>query len=132
MVQMLYIAVGGAIGSVFRYGFSGWVQNVTEGSFPWGTLSVNVTGSLLAGVFWGMSDLILISPTVRLFFLVGFLGGFTTFSSFSLETFHLIRAKELILALMNIGLNNLLSLVCVFAGYAFSRYILEMIKGIQR
>jgi fluoride exporter len=132
MVQMLYIAVGGAIGSVLRYGFSGWVQNATEASFPWGTLSVNVTGSLLAGAFWGMSELIPISPTIRLFFLVGFLGGFTTFSSFSLETFNLIRAKEQMLALLNIGLNNLLSLVCVFAGYAFSRYILEIIKGIQR
>ena len=128
MMKLVYIASGGAIGAVVRYGISGWVQNMTPGSFPWGTLCVNTVGSLVIGLFWGFSELTSISPAVRLFFTIGFLGSFTTFSTFSLETFGLLRDRETMLGLMNIGLNNLLAIVFVFAGYFLSRCSLSLLK----
>ncbi len=128
MLKLLFIAAGGAIGAVFRYGLSGWIQGLASGSLPWGTLCVNTIGSLLMGIFWGLSELTPISPTVRLFFAIGFLGSFTTFSTFSVETFGLLRDRETLLGLMNIGLNNVLALVCVFGGYFLSRSMLNALK----
>ena len=128
MMKLVFIASGGAVGAVVRYGVSGWVQNAAQGAFPWGTLCVNVAGSLLIGLFWGLSELTSLSPAVRLFFAIGFLGSFTTFSTFSLETFSLLRDRETMLALTNIGLNNVLSLACVFAGYFSTCYILNVHK----
>jgi CrcB protein len=128
MVKIIYIAVGGAIGAVVRYGMSGWVQNISRGGFPMGTLCVNTLGSLLIGLFWGLTELTPVSPAVRLFFAIGFLGSFTTFSTYSVETLGLLRDKETMLGLMNIGLNNLLALVFVFGGYFFSRYIVNLLK----
>ncbi|MFH1719227.1 MAG: fluoride efflux transporter CrcB [Planctomycetota bacterium] len=128
MLKFVCIAAGGAIGAVARYGLSGWVQNLGGGSFPLGTLFVNAAGSLLMGLFWGLSELVPVSPVVRLFFAVGFLGSFTTFSTFSLETFTLLRDKETMLGLANIGLNNLLALVFVFGGYFLSRSVINFLK----
>jgi len=128
MLEFVLIAAGGAIGAVARYGLSGWVQNLGGGSFPSGTLFVNTAGSLLMGLFWGLSELVPVSPAVRLLFAVGFLGSFTTFSTFSLETFTLLRDKETMLGLANIGLNNLLALVFVFGGYFLSRSIVNFLK----
>jgi CrcB protein len=128
MMKVVYVALGGAVGAVVRYNVSGWVQNATQGAFPWGTLYVNAGGSLLIGLFWGLTELTPVSPGVRLFFAIGFLGSFTTFSTFSLETFGLLRDRETMLSLMNIGLNNVLALLGVFAGYFFSRYIISLIK----
>ena len=128
MMKLVYIASGGAIGAVVRYGVSGLVQNMTPGSFPWGTLCVNTVGSLMIGLFWGVSELTSISPAARLFFAIGFLGSFTTFSTFSLETFGLLRDRETMLGLMNIGLNNALALIFVFGGYFLSRSIVNVLK----
>jgi len=128
MLKFVLIAAGGAIGAVTRYGLSGWVQNVSGGSFPSGTLFVNAAGSMMIGLFWGLSELVPVSPAVRLLFAVGFLGSFTTFSTFSLETFTLLRDKETMLGLANIGLNNLLALVFVFGGYFLSRSIVNFLK----
>ena len=128
MMKLIYIASGGAIGAVVRYGISGWVQSITAGSFPLGTLCVNTAGALVIGSFWGLSELTSISPAVRLFFAIGFLGSFTTFSTFSLETFSLLRDRETMLGLLNIGLNNVLALVFVFGGYFLSRSILNVLK----
>jgi len=128
MVKFICIAIGGAIGSIVRYGISGLVQNMIPGSFPWGTLCVNMIGSLLIGLFWGLSELTFISPVARLFIAIGFLGSFTTFSTFSLETFDLLRDRETMLGLINVGLNNLLAIVLVFAGYFLSRYWLNLLK----
>ena len=116
------------MGAVARYGVSGWVQNVAPATFPWGTLCVNTVGSLLIGVFLGISELTPVSPAVRLLFAVGFLGAFTTFSTYSMETLNLFRNKEAMLGLMNIGLNNLLSLVVVFGAYFLSRSVVTLIR----
>ncbi len=128
MMKFVYIAFGGAFGAAFRYGIAGIVQNMVPGSFPWGTLCVNTIGSLLIGIFWGLSELTSLSPAVRLFFAIGFLGSFTTFSTYSLETFNLLRDRETILGLMNIGLNNLLAIMFVFAGYFLLRYSYSLLK----
>jgi len=128
MIKLLYIASGGAIGAVARYGLSGLFQNMVPGDFPWGTLCVNTVGSFIIGLFWGLSELTPISPAARLFITIGFLGSFTTFSTFSLETFGLLRDRETMLGFMNIGLNNVLAIVFVFAGYFLSRCSFNLFK----
>ena len=128
MLNFFYIAAGGALGAVARYSVSGWVQNLGPATFPWGTLCVNTTGSLLIGLFLGISELTPVPSPARLLFAVGFLGAFTTFSTYSLETLNLFRDKEATLGLMNIGLNNSLSLVAVCGAYFLSRSIITLIK----
>ena len=128
MLKLFFIAVGGSIGALLRYGLSGWIQTVVPSSFPWGTLCVNTIGSLLMGAFWGLSELAPVSPAARLFIAIGFLGSFTTFSTFSVETFGLLRDRETMLGLMNIGLNNVLALGFVFGGYFLSRSMMNMLK----
>ena len=128
MFKFLCVAAGGALGAVARYGLSGWVQNLAPATFPWGTLFVNTVGSLLIGVFLGISELTPVSSAGRLLFAVGFLGAFTTFSTYSLETVSLFRDKETMLGLMNIGLNNSFSLLAVFAAYFLSRSVVTFIR----
>ena len=128
MLKFFCIAAGGALGAVARYGVSGWVQNAAPATVPWGTLCVNTVGSMLIGVFLGISELTPISSALRLLFAVGFLGAFTTFSTYSLETLNLFRDKETMLGLMNIGLNNSLSLLAVFGAYFLSRSIVTFIR----
>ena len=128
MLNFIYIAAGGALGAVARYSVSGWAQNAGPATFPWGTLCVNVVGSFLIGVFLGISELTPVPSAVRLLFAVGFLGAFTTFSTYSLETLNLFRDKEAMLGLVNIGLNNSLSLVAVFAAYFLSRSVVTLIR----
>jgi CrcB protein len=127
MLNFIYIAAGGALGAVARYSVSGWVQNVSPATFPWGTLCVNTVGSFLMGAFLGLSELAPVSSTTRLLLAVGFLGAFTTFSTYSLETLNLFRDKETMLGLANIGLNNSLSLLAVFAAYFLSRSVVTVI-----
>lgn len=87
----LYVALGGAIGALLRYGVSGWVQEWTAGTFPWGTMTVNVTGSLLLGFAVVWLESAVSPPEVRQFAAIGLLGAFTTFSTFSLEATSLLR-----------------------------------------
>jgi len=118
MLNIVSIAMGGAIGAIARYSLGGWLQQVSRsGIFPWGTLGVNLIGAFAIGVIWGISERFLLSPQVRLFLMVGVLGGFTTFSTFCLENLNLLRSGEIRLALWNIGLSNVLGLVLVYAGF---------------
>jgi len=128
MLKLFCIAAGGALGAVARYGLSPLVQNVAPATFPWGTLCVNTVGSLLIGVFLGISELTPVSSAVRLLFAVGFLGAFTTFSTYSMETLNLFRDKEAMLGFMNIGLNNLLSLLAVLGAYFLSRSVVNLVR----
>jgi CrcB protein len=88
---LLFVAVGGALGAVARYGLSGWVQSVSGGTFPWGTLVVNVLGCFLLGFVFRVLQLSALSPAFRGAVTVGFLGAFTTFSTFGLETVGLLQ-----------------------------------------
>jgi CrcB protein len=87
----LYVALGGSLGAVLRYALAGWVQQLAGGLFPWGTLFVNVVGSFLIGWFYETALRTLVAPELRLFFAVGVLGAFTTFSTFSYEILGLLR-----------------------------------------
>jgi len=117
----LWIAVGGALGSMARYGCSGLVARLTGGVFPYGTLVVNVSGAVLIGFLAAMSlpeGRVLLPPSARLFAMTGICGGYTTFSTFSLETLNLLRDGEWISACANIIASVLLSLLAVWLGYA--------------
>ena len=128
MLRVLYIAVGGAIGAVLRYWFSGVTQRIFNGGFPWGTLSVNLIGSLIIGFLWGMFESVVVSQNMRIMIFIGLLGSFTTFSTFSLESFHLIRDGEYNLFLMNTVASFLLGIALVFVGYFISQYLFALVR----
>lgn len=94
MTSLLLIAAGGALGAVARYGVSGWVQNVAGVTFPWGTMTVNVTGSLFLGVVIRLLADATAPPHWRAFLAIGFLGAYTTFSTLTFEAAQLLRDRE--------------------------------------
>ena len=111
MLTYFWIMFGGALGTGARFWASGLVAERMGETFPLGTLFVNVTGSFVIGFFAAMTDPggpFLVSPRVRQFIMIGILGGYTTFSSFSLQTLELARDGDWLRA----GLNSVLSLVC--------------------
>ncbi|HVJ87110.1 MAG TPA: fluoride efflux transporter CrcB [Caulifigura sp.] len=112
--RLLVIAAGGALGALARYAVSEWFVR----RLPAGTLLVNVVGCFLIGLAMGLSiEHRWMSPNVRLFFVTGFLGALTTFSTFGWQTFSLAEKKDFTLALANIGLNVVGSLVAVAIGF---------------
>ena len=120
MLNYLLVALGGAIGSVARYGASGLVARWFGETFPWGTLLVNVLGSFAIGLFatlTGTEGRWLVPPAARTFFMVGICGGFTTFSSFSLQTLSLVRDGEWLYAGLNILGSVALCLLFVWLGH---------------
>jgi CrcB protein len=127
----LAIAVGGALGSVARYFLSGVVANTFGQTFPWGTLIVNVSGSFVIGLFGavtGPDGRILVSGVMRQFVMVGICGGYTTFSSFSLQTLSLANDGEWLYAGGNIVGSVVLCLVFVWLG-ALAGAALNQMKG---
>ncbi len=111
-MMIVAIAIGGALGAVLRYILVGWAQMWGAG-FPYGTLLVNVMGSLMAGIVYiVLMEKLALDSAMRGFILVGLLGSLTTFSTFSLETVHLLEAGEFVKA----GLNSVISIVtCISA-----------------
>lgn len=128
MMRFLIIALGGAIGTLARYIMGGLDYRFSSGIFPISTLAVNVTGSLAIGFLWGVAERFAISPNVRLFIFIGILGGYTTFSTFSLETFNLMRGGEYRIAFMNVALSAILGILAVFLGYLASRALMNLCK----
>lgn len=116
------VGAGGFVGAICRYGISGFVQrNAVIATFPYGTLVVNMTGCLLIGIFVGIIDARqLVNPEVRSFILVGVLGGFTTYSTFGLETFALLRDADYLRAVVNIAVHIVLGLALVWIGYSLA------------
>ena len=117
---ILFVFLGGAIGSVWRYSLSGWVARRIGETFPFGTLAVNLAGSLLIGFAanYARPDLHrAFAEIVRAFVMVGICGGLTTFSSFTLQTFHFLREKRFWIALANILVSTVLCIVMVAVGW---------------
>jgi fluoride exporter len=120
MTDTLWIALGGALGSVARYWIALWAAPISR-SLPWGTILINVLGSFAIGLFGTLTLAHGRYPApdaARLFFMVGVCGGFTTFSSFSLQTLDLLRAGAPVRALANAALSVLLCLGAVALGHA--------------
>ena len=116
----LWIALGSALGGVGRYWCSGVIARHIGETFPWGTLTVNVVGSLLIGLLATVSEpdgRLLMSTTMRQFFMIGVFGGFTTFSSFSLQTLNLVRDGQWVPASLYILGSVALCLVGVWLGH---------------
>jgi CrcB protein len=120
--KTILIALAGLVGTLVRYWLSGFVAQQYGERFPWGTLAVNLIGSFLAGAMYHLAEeRFLISPTLRTIIFIGLLGGFTTFSSYGLQTFTLLRDGEIGLATLNIAVSNVLGLLLVWAGYVAFR-----------
>ena len=118
-MQVILIAAGGALGSVCRYLLATAVQRYSSPFFPYGTFVVNVLGCLLFGVIMGAArQRFVLGPSERAFLLIGILGGFTTFSTFTYETFALLQDGEFVRAFANAAGQLVCGLVALWAGYA--------------
>lgn len=122
MNQWLAVAVGGALGSMARFGLGGWVAGWLGNRFPYSTLLVNLLGCLLMGILVVLlTERWVVAPQWRAFALVGLLGGFTTFSSFSLEAYTLLRLQQWLAAFFYLAGSLLLGLLALAAGIALAR-----------
>jgi CrcB protein len=121
-VNLLLIAIGGALGSVARYLFSTLVLRATGSLFPLGTFAVNAVGCFVFGLVAGAAEQrASLPPEMRAFVLIGILGGFTTFSSYSFESFTLIRDGQLLWASINLAGQVAIGVVGVAVGFAIMR-----------
>ncbi len=124
MLRLLLIGLAGLLGTLARYALSGIIARRFGETFPTGTLVVNIVGCFLAGfLFYLMQERFLVNDIVRTAIMIGFLGGFTTFSSFGLQTFTLLRDGEMGMATMNVLVSNVAGLLTVWAGYSLARFI---------
>lgn len=122
MAKLAWLAGAGALGTLARYGVGGVVQRAVGGAFPWGTLVVNALGCLLFGLVWALAEeRLVIAGETRVILLVGFMGAFTTFSTFAFETSAMLRDAEWSFALANLLSQNVLGIACFFAGLALGR-----------
>jgi CrcB protein len=113
MFNMILIAIGGAVGSVTRYSVGKFVLHYVSAGFPWGTLAVNILGSFLIGL---CVHFLPRDTDLRFLVVTGFLGGFTTFSAFSIETMGLLKSPQPFYGVLYIALSLILSLAAVFIG----------------
>lgn len=123
MFTYALVALGSAIGGTFRYWLSGLIAAGFGGTFPWGTLVINVTGSALIGLFATLTSVdgrIYVPAEWRTFFMVGLCGGYTTFSSFSLQTLSLLQEGEWLAAGMNVMGSVALCLLAVWLGHSLA------------
>ncbi len=124
MLKILAVAVGGSIGATTRYLVSNWAAERFGASFPYGTLIVNVVGCFIIGAFMTITtERLIVNPYWRLLITVGFVGGLTTFSSFSYETFRLVDDADMTMALYNVGLNLVLGFLATWIGIGTARLV---------
>ncbi|RMD56639.1 MAG: fluoride efflux transporter CrcB [Nitrospirae bacterium] len=122
--KILILGSGGAFGTLCRFFLSTFTQKTLGSGFSWGTASVNIVGCFLIGLAWSLSiERSVLSPSGRLFFMVGFLGAFTTFSTYALESINFLREREISILLFNIILNNLIGFMMVILGMWLGRLL---------
>jgi CrcB protein len=122
MIKILLIGLAGFAGTIGRYWLSGVVARRYGETFPLGTLTVNLVGCFLVGLlFYLMQERYVVNQNVRSMVLIGLLGGFTTFSSFGLQTFTLLQDREIALALVNLAVSNVMGLFLVWVGYTLAK-----------
>ena len=120
----LWISLGAVIGACARYFLSGYIARVFSALFPYGTLVINITGSLVLGFFLILSsERMLVDPRWRMLVAVGFCGSYTTFSSYAFETFAYMEQGQWLLMALNILASNVLCLLAVLAGAAVARWL---------
>jgi CrcB protein len=124
VLGVLLVALGGGIGSAARYLVGGWVASRFGPAFPYGTFAINVTGSFVIGVFLAFAQQrVSLSPYWRLFFAVGFVGGYTTFSTFEYEAVRLLQDREMLLASAYLVGSVVAGGIAVVAGIALGSWI---------
>jgi CrcB protein len=123
-VTLALVGLGGFFGAIARYGIDGWVSRVAGGSFPWGTLVVNLSGSFLLGVLFAAATERAVLPSeIRAPVMIGFIGAYTTFSTWMLESWRLVEDGAIVAAMANIGGSVVLGMGAVFLGLAVGRAI---------
>jgi fluoride exporter len=121
-MNVLLIALGGSIGAIARYGLAGFVQRFTTPYFPFGTFAVNIAGCFAFGLLAGVAEhRFALGSEARAFLLIGVLGGFTTFSTFSYETFQLLRDAEIMRAALNMVGQVGVGLFAMWLGFVMMR-----------
>ncbi|HEU0265185.1 MAG TPA: fluoride efflux transporter CrcB [Geobacterales bacterium] len=124
MLPLFLIALFGALGCLGRYLLAGWVNRLSGPGFPYGTLSVNLIGAFIIGLIMEFSlRSSAIPASLRVGITIGFLGGFTTFSTFSYETFRLLEDGELLVAMINVTVSVMICLTCTWLGIMAARQI---------
>ena len=124
LARILSIGLAGFAGTLLRYWLSGVIAKRFGETFPYGTLAVNLIGCFVVGfLFYVFYDRAFGSPLIRTTVFIGLLGGFTTFSSYGLQTFTLLRDGELFLALANVIASNVIGLTLVWVGYSLAKVI---------
>ncbi len=121
MTEMLWIGLGGCAGAIARYWLSGLVAARAGVVFPFGTFVINVSGSFTLGLLLGLLEQQAIPPVTRLALGTGFLGAYTTFSTFTYETIRLVEEGSILLATVNVAASLVLGLGAAFAGLAAGR-----------
>ena len=121
MLVTVYVAAGGALGSALRYGLNRWLTQLLGDALPWGTILINIAGSFVIGLFTALFAGAAGASTpveIRLFVLVGVCGGYTTFSSFSLQTLTLLQTGQPVRAIVNVVASVVLCLLAVWLGHS--------------
>jgi len=123
-MDLLWLCLAGAGGTLSRYLLAGFVQRVYGGEFPWGTFTVNILGAFLFGFVWSLSEeRFLIGGHTRLIVLGGFMGAFTTFSTFMFETGQFLRDGQWFMAAGNLLLQNVTGIIVLIFGLAAGRFL---------
>ncbi len=115
--------IGGGLGASCRHTLFLLVQKISPDNFPYGTLAVNLLGSFLIGFLWGYFESSRLTPTVRVFIFTGFLGGFTTFSTFAREAMQLFKIGQWKPAIAYVAVSNTIGVLLVFAGFYLAQHI---------
>ena len=124
MYKLVLIGLAGMLGTLCRYGLSTWVEQRAPSQFPYGTVVINLAGCLVAGLLFPLFEQAAVAPELRLVVFTGFLGGFTTFSAYGLQTVVLAHGGLLSIAVLNVLVSNAAGLALVWIGSSLSRSLL--------